>query len=139
MPLILPTTDSDVTFTPASVTATFKVKQTQEAYLYPSMPVWVLAPPVLADEGYKVQITSNPNLANVTLVGPPDVIAQLRNGTLTPRPQAHIEVSLTDLPAGTTKTRQVEYGLPDGVHVAPEDAARTVDFKLVDTGTGAGR
>lgn len=139
VPLILPTTDSDVVFSPAAVTVTFKVRQTEERFIYPSMPVWVLAPPVLADRGYKVQILSSPNLANVTLAGSPDVIAQLRSNTLLPKPQAHLQVSLEDLTAAGSKiTRQVKYDLPDGVHVTPDDAVRTVDFRLVDVGsTGA--
>jgi hypothetical protein len=132
VPLILPSDASDVTFTPGVVKATFQVRATEERFVYPSMPVWVLAPPVLAERGFKVSIVSNTNLANVTLVGSPDVIAQLRSDTLTPKPRAHVEVSLDDLPAGTLRTRQVEFDLPEGVHVAAEDQARTVDFKLVD-------
>ncbi|HWB53060.1 MAG TPA: hypothetical protein VG722_02670 [Tepidisphaeraceae bacterium] len=122
--------DQEVTFTPSTVTAVFKVRQTEEKFIYPSMPVWVLAPPVLADRGYKVVIVSNPNLANVTLLASPSLIAQLRNDTLTPKPRAHIDVSLDDLPSGTVRTRQVKYDLPEGVRVSADDLMRTVDFKL---------
>lgn len=130
VPLIVPSNEPDVSFTPTTVTATFTVRQAEEKYINPSMPVWVLAPPILADRGYKVVIVSNPNLANVTLLASPEIIAQLKNGSLTPKPRAHIEVSLDDLPAGTVRTRQVKYDLPDGVRVLPDDLARTVDFKL---------
>lgn len=130
VPLLLPSNDPDVSFTPTSVTATFKVRQAEERMIYPSMPVWVLAPPLLADRGYKVVLASSPNLENVTLVGSPDLIAQLRSGTIMPKPRAHVEVSLDDLPAGTPRTRQVKYDLPDGVRVSSDDVGRTVEFML---------
>jgi hypothetical protein len=130
VPIKLPINDPEVTFTPSTVTAIFKVRQTEEKYIYPSMPVWVLSPPVLVDRGYKVVIVSNLNLANVTLLAAPDLIAQLRNDTVAPKPRAHIDVSLDDPPAGTVHTRQVTYDLPDGVRVSADDLTRTVDFKL---------
>lgn len=138
VPLLpLPITDNNVSITPTNVTVSFKVRQTQEEMTYPSMPVWVLAPPVVSDRGYKVVIVRNSNLANVKLTGSPDVIAQLTSGALTPKPRAHVEVSLEDLPEGSEgpeKTRIVKYDLPDGVHVSSDDATRTVDFKLVAVG-----
>ena len=130
VPLIKPTSDASVTFTPETVTARFKVQQADQRYRRPTMPVWVAAPPLLAERGYKVVLLSPPNLSNVNLIGPPELIEALQKDLLKPIPKAYIEVTLDDLPVDVPKTREVKYELPRGIEVAPEDRGRTVEFKL---------
>jgi hypothetical protein len=130
VPLTVPASDPDITFTPATVKVKFKVRQAEERYTYPSMPIWIDAPSILAERGYKVVLSGSPNLTNVRLVGTPDLIAALRDGTLKPKPKAHVEASTEDLPVNTPRTRDVKYELPAGITVAPEDARRSVEFRL---------
>lgn len=134
LPLILPN-DSDLTFTPTAVNATFKVKQTEDKLDYPSMSIFVNTPLTLGDR-YRVELqgdlTDDPFVRNVTLIGPTDVISALRREDFKPKPVARLTITNDDLPAGTTRTRELKYDLPENVRVSPEDARRTVEFKLVE-------
>ena len=67
----------------------------------------------------------------MTLVGPSDVIAQMRQPAYRPKPRARVDVSESDLPAGQTRIKQVQFDdLPAGVTVGAEDAKRTVEVRI---------
>jgi hypothetical protein len=81
-------------------------------------------------------------ITTVTVIGPPDKIALLKRAQENPgdvQPySAFLFVTGEDRPpegqtVGPVRTRPLRYdvALPPGVRVSPEDAQRTVDFKLV--------
>jgi hypothetical protein len=50
-----------------------------------------------------------------------------------PKPKARLDISNTDLPAGETRVKVVQFDdLPKGVSVSAEDATRPAEFKIVD-------
>jgi hypothetical protein len=131
-------TGPNVSIAPGSVKATVDVRQADETYEVPFMAIWPVMPMSMQKQ-FRVE---GPNtIESVTVIGPPDKIALLRAAMENPEATTYyavLEVQGDDRPpegqaAGPTRTRQLNFeaGLPPGVRVAPEDAQRTVDFKLV--------
>jgi len=134
VPLMLPSLqagEAHVSIAPASVTATIKVKQVEDRYVYPTMTIFVTTPYNFSDR-YKVRLIGDPFIQNITLLGPQEVLSALRKDDFHPKPLARLTVTSDDLPPGTTHTRELKFELPDGVRVAPEDAHHSVQFTIED-------
>lgn len=131
VPLLYRFGDDAITINTSKVDATLRVKQSDETYDYPAMAVFEMISKDLSD---KYAVEYNPILNNVTLVGPPDLINELKRPDSPRQPKAYFEVSRDDLPAGETRVKRARYDLPPGVSVAPKDAQREITFKLVDRG-----
>jgi len=126
VPLSLPFGDmSVITITPAVVSAHVEIKKSDVTLLLPAIPVWVIYPPGMDD---KYKAVYDPSLANVTVVGPEEQIAELQSSAF--KPKATLEVSPSDLPVDTDHERRLRFDLPPDVHVSPEDAQRTISFHL---------
>jgi hypothetical protein len=127
----MPNLTSDaVTYSPASVKATFEVRSSSVRGKLASVPVFVLAPPTLWSR-YEVQIQGGDVIFNVGVVGPADKIADLERPDSPIKPWAVLQVDSNDYPNPKGPRRLKFDGLPDGVRVSDEDQQRTVEFKLV--------
>ena len=73
-------------------------------------------------------------VSNVHVVGPKELIEQMKRPDFTPRPKALVEVSSTDV--GEVKQKTLTYELPKGVDVTDEDKKRTLEFRVVERGAG---
>jgi len=135
VPLMLPSTlvgDTHVTMTPKSVSAHVKVKQVEGQLVYDTMTIFVTTPYNFSDR-YKVKLLGDdPFIHNVTLLGPPDVLAAMKKEDFHPKPVARVTVTSDDLPPGVRRTRELKFELPDGVRVAEVDSHRSVEFMIVD-------
>jgi hypothetical protein len=123
-------TREGITYMPSTVKANFEVRQPNETKVFSSV---VIYPIGTANVQKKYFAQCADTLPNVTVVGPPDQIAQLNQPDKQPR--AILEFSREDLPAGTPRTKKVRFefpkDLPD-VHESQEDAQRTVEYTLVE-------
>ena len=118
------------------VSASVDVRQSDKTWLNPSMTI-TIDQPVGTDDKYKIVI-DRPAVQNVTFVGPPDIIDAIQKRDFEPQPKARLVITAADLLTLGIHTKVVQYDLPDGVHVTPEDRKKTVEFKVVDraaTGT----
>lgn len=119
---------SQLTVTPERVRASVKIRQADVSFTIPAMPIFVIAPTSFLDDyratGYEPVIT------NVTVQGPPDLIAALRNDMLEQKPKALLELTRDDLPPGRTITRKLRFDLPDGLTISAEEANREIEFTL---------
>ena len=128
----------NVSIAPGTVKATVDVRQADETYVMPFMAVWPVMPMSMQKQ---FRVEGPDTIQSVTVKGPPDKIALLRAAMENPDAPTYyavLEIQGEDRPpegqdAGPTRTRQLNFeaGLPPGVRVSPEDAQRTVDFKLV--------
>jgi hypothetical protein len=132
-------TGPNVSLAPGNVKATVEVRQADKTYVVPFMAVWPVMP-----MAWQKQFTVDgapETIPNVTVKGPPDKIDLLMRAMENPGAPTYyavLEIQSEDRPpegqsVGPVRTRQLNFaaGLPDGVRVSPEDAQRTVDFKLV--------
>lgn len=122
------TDPTQFTLVPDRVRSSFRIRQADVSFVIPAMPVFPLAAPTFLDEYRAVY---EPTVANITVLGPPDLIAALRNETLGKKPIAILELSRDDLPPGKTRSRRLRFDLPDGLSISPEDAKRELEFTLV--------
>lgn len=113
---------------PDRVRATFRIRQADVSFTIPAVPIFPLAALTLLDDYRPV---FEPTVTNVTVFGPPDLIAALRNDTLARKPRAILELTRDDLPAGRPRTRRLRFDLPEGLTISPEDSRREVEFTLV--------
>jgi hypothetical protein len=131
-------TGPSVSITPGTVKATVDVRQADETYEVPFMAIWPVMPMSMQKQ---FRVEGPDTIQTVRVKGPPDKIAEMRPAMENPdRPTyyAVLEIQGDDRPpegqaSGPTRTRRLNFeaGLPPGVRVSPEDAQRTVDFKLV--------
>jgi hypothetical protein len=128
-----PVNDPAVTVTPTFVSAKIEVKNSDETYVIPSVPVWPLYPP---GEKYDAKLgdpTSGGVLPMVKVVGPHDQIEALKSSDYSPRPFAWFVVNPSDQQTDTDHHASMQvWGLPDGVHVSPDDPRTSISYKLVD-------
>lgn len=110
------------------VRVSFRVRQTDITFVIPAMPVFPLAPAAFLDEYRAVH---EPVVTNVTVQGPPELIAALRNDTLAKKPKAILEFGRDDLPPGRALTRKLRFDLPEGITISPADQARDFEFTLL--------
>ena len=118
--------------TPAVATATVKFSQAGEIEL-PSVVVNVSQPSGL---GARVRLTE-PTLKRVRIVGPPDVLRQLKLAEGDARPYASVRISRDDVPKSGGKRMPTIENLPEGVKAVPESLAE-VTFDVSET-TDEGR
>lgn len=128
----------NVSIAPGTVKATVDVRQADETYLMPFMAVWPVMPMSMQKQ---FRVEGPDTIQSVTVKGPPDKIALIKAAMENPDAPTYyavLEIQGEDRPpegqaAGPTRTRQLNFeaGLPPGVRVSPEDAQRTVDFKLL--------
>ena len=60
-------------------------------------------------------------------------LAEIQNGTLEPRPKARLVITSIDLQAvGEKRSKVVQFDLPEGVVVSPEDRKRTIEYRVVE-------
>lgn len=120
-----------VQVTPAKVNVTLKVRLADVTVTWAYMPIWVNTPPGFGDK-YRVVLT-NQTLKDVHLTGPAETMSAMQQDSYRPKPKARVDISNSDLPAGETRVKMVQFDdLPKGVSVAPDDAKRTAEFKIVD-------
>jgi hypothetical protein len=126
--LLRPIENLDVSLTPATVAATFNVRESNIEYTFRSMAVFLLAPANIQAQ-YLVQY--EPILNNVTVSGPPQKIEMLQDPNFQPKPRAVLELSREDITNPGPKTLRF-IDLPEGVTVDDEATRREVTYKLVD-------
>lgn len=140
VPLTKPTIPNDesngqlLTVTPDRVKVSFRIRQADVTYTIPAMPVFPVAPANFLDE---YRAVFEPVVTNITVQGPPDLIAALKADTLTKKPKALLEFGREDLPLTTPGTspkpisRKLRFDLPPGLTVAPQDQNRELEFTLI--------
>src|SRR5205085_1607815 len=119
-----------VTFVgPSRVRAVVDVRLADKSFLYNSMPVTIDAP-VGANAKYDVQV-ERPAVQNVTVTGIPEIIDAMQKPDFEPKPKARLVITGADLAAlGERRSKVVEYDLPKGVDVSPDDKKKTVEFRV---------
>jgi hypothetical protein len=74
-----------------------------------------------------------PVVQNVTLIGPPEIIDQMQKPDYDPQPTARLVITAADLAApGERRSKVVQYDLPKGVDVSPDDKKKTVEYRVID-------
>lgn len=129
LPLTVPFQDRNGRLSVSSVDATFDVKQDDEAWTLPSIPVWPTIAPGI-EQKYNLPPQYDPTLPSVTLIGPRDQIRAIKEGTQ--RVKGTFEVSEEYIVPGTDKQKSPVkwYDLPEGVHVKEGDAKKMVEYTL---------
>jgi len=119
-----------VTIKPAKVSAILQVRASDETWKMPSMTISLALPKTIAD---KYTVDYNTSLANVTLIGPKDVIDEMKKPD-GPKPYALLKVNIEDATAGAgrdTLRRTLRFmDLPRGVRVSAEDEEKQIPFRL---------
>jgi hypothetical protein len=124
----------DVNYTPATVNANFDVRQSDVQFTIPSMVVNLEGPSYLLDQ-FKVQFKDT--IYDVKVIGPPEKIQSLQRDD-TPKPYAVLLVNGDDRPTATSTgqhTRRLDFKMPDGVRLDPQDDQRSIDFTVVERPT----
>ena len=107
--------------------ANFQVQQASARYTYRSISVTLQALPLISNE-YKVMCDET--VSNVTVIGPPDKIRELREDLA--KPVAVLQVTGDDRDGATRKRRLRFEDLPDpSIRVSPDDEKREIEFRLV--------
>ncbi len=131
LPLLFsqPLQNKQADMSPATVNATLVVRETNITYTLNSMPVFLSHPADMLD---KYQVEYDPFLERITLIGKRDTIDAIASGKLQGAgPKARLEITNTDAPpAAQPRQKVVQYDLPEGVTVSPEDKSRQVRFTV---------
>ena len=106
------------------VRATVQVKQSDQTLPIASMPVRYESP--VSMQG-RFRLEARDIITNVTVYGPPDKIALIRDGKFIP--YAVLEIKSSDIGRGSQQ-RTLRYVLPEGVSVVTEDRNREFDFTV---------
>ena len=117
----------DVILRQPTVMATVDVGNAVAEWRIPSLPVFMVTTTATAR---LYDVTGNPEfIQSVRVFGSPERMQQLKDGLLSPKPEAHFSVTSAD--AVTRKvTRRLEYVLPDGITMREEDK-QDVTFEVV--------
>lgn len=85
-----------VSFEPSEVQATIRLRSRTESWTVPSVPVWVVVPPIEADR-WDIRLLDQ-DIKGVTVTGPRELIAAMRDGGPgSSRPRAYVVLSSDDL------------------------------------------
>jgi hypothetical protein len=123
---IRPPADKGLELRPGTVRATFAVRETDERFTIPSMPLWIVPAPGLAD-AFRFE-TNPPFVANVTVVGPHDKIELLKTDVF--KATAEIRITRDDFQPNTPRQIQItRFNLPEGVRVSADDEKRMVELR----------
>jgi hypothetical protein len=134
VPLSLSTGDNpNVTITPRFVSAHVEIKKTDVSGSIPSIPIWATYPPGMDDQ-YKAVYDAT--LSSVAVTGPEDVVRPLEAQTFPQSPKATFQVDPKDKALGVDHTARLHFELPDGVHVSPDFAQKTITYHLVERKAG---
>jgi hypothetical protein len=115
----------------AKVRATLEVRQADKSYKEDSLAVTTDVPIGTFDK-YDIVI-ERPAVQNVIISGPPEIIDAMQKPDFEPRPKARLVITRADLAfVGERRSKVVQYDLPQGVDVSPEDKKKTVEFRVVD-------
>jgi hypothetical protein len=112
----------------------FDIRQSDVQFTIPSVVVNLEGPSFVLDQ-YKVQFKDT--IYDVKVIGPPDKIQALQRDD-TPKPYAVLHVTGDDRPTANSTgqhTRRLEFKMPDGVRLDPQDDQRSIDFTLVERPT----
>ena len=124
-------TDARVTIKPEKVGATLEVRASDEKWVMPAMTISLDVPKTIAD---KFSVDYKTSLPNVELIGPKDVIEQMRTEGAA-KPYALLKINIEDAQAGAgreTLGRTLRFmDLPRGVRVDEGFARREIPFRLV--------
>lgn len=127
-PVRLGRLDDTITITPSTVKINIRVTESNVSYTIPNIPVFVRKPSTMEDR-YRVVFPNNvASMSRITVVGPEEQIAKLRNESFTA--EATLNIQTGDVRAQLP--RAPTYTLPPDVKVSDEDKSRTIDFSLVD-------
>lgn len=130
VPLSLPVplrNQPNVTLSVDRVAAAVDVQNAERLLKIPSLPIWPLYPPGVQGK-YVVKTEGEPTIFNVEVTGPRELIDQIENNTIEPKPKAILEVEREDLP-NRSITRKLTLALPQGVKANREYQAT---FMLVE-------
>lgn len=113
------------------VAASGNVNLADKTFVKNSMPVTVDVS--FSTAGKYVVECDRPSVPNVSLTGTPDIIDAIQKPEFDPQPKARLVVTAADLAnVGERRSKAVEYDLPEGVHVSPEDRKKTVEFRIIE-------
>jgi len=127
VPLKLTVNDKNIALSQTSVKAMVEVKQQDVEYKKNSIPVYVTYPHPI-DMQYRAEYEDS--LPDVTMIGPSEQIEAMQKPGFEPQPKARFEVGPKDT-VGQARTARLQFDLPPGVRMSPEDEKRTIQFKLV--------
>ena len=127
VPVRLGRTDDTITITPSTVKISIRVKESNVTYEIPTVPVFVRKASTMEDR-YRVLFPNGALMSRITVEGPEDQIAAIRNETF--RPEATLNI--VDADVRTQLPKAPSYTLPPKVTVTDKDKARTIDFRLLD-------
>ncbi|CAN5618689.1 hypothetical protein BH10PLA1_BH10PLA1_19310 [soil metagenome] len=130
VPVVVPFSDKNLTVSPITVNATVEVRQLDVEYKKNSIPVYVTYPhPV--DAQFRAEYEDS--LPDVTMIGPSEQIEAMQRPGFDPQPKARFEVAPPSSkdPVGQTRTARLQFDLPPGVRMSPDDEKRTIQYKLV--------
>lgn len=113
-----------VTFYPRSVKAFLDVRAADVTGFIPSLPIWIECPPGLLDTYRLVFANGESTIASINVTGPQSQI------DLLPTAQKWAGLVVTGNDLGHVVSRTLDYHLPPGVTVSPEDKKREVTFQL---------
>lgn len=86
-----------ITISPPVVSARFTVRKSDKPGTLLSVPVWARYPPGAADK-YKIEY--EPNVTDVQVTGPPEIIDHMNDAAFEPKPKAYFDVTPGDVAAG---------------------------------------
>lgn len=112
--------DPHVQIEPREVQLAFTIERTEDAFILPSVPVWVTMPPA-DQENYIVRLDEESRvLRDVRISGPSDLVQRVRDGTL--RVVATLRLSSDDLARAVddSATGTVSFDLPPSLNVTAE-------------------
>lgn len=127
VPVRLGRTDDTITITPSTVKISIRIKESNVTYEIPTVPVFVRKPSTMEDR-YRVLFPNGALMSRITVEGPEDQIATIRNEIF--RPEATLNI--VDADVRTQLPKAPSYTLPPKVSVSEKDKARTIDFRLLD-------
>jgi hypothetical protein len=125
---------NEATISPATVNATFNRATTEAIEPGRSFPVWAAGPSTPRADQYKAVPVAD-SIDNVTVIGPKDKIDAMKRGELQEGPYGphatfDVDYSGSD-PTSPRAPARLHFILPAGVRVSDQDAARTIEYKLV--------
>lgn len=119
--------NDNVRLTPATVSATLRVRSSTVTYTHNAVPVFVLASPAVLEKYRVVFPGGNAFIPRITMVGPEDQINRIKANEFIPTAVLQIrpEDARERLPRAP-----YDYILPPGVKVVDEDLKKTIAFEL---------
>lgn len=137
----LPFSAPGVSVAPTSVSADLTVRRSDNDGVIRSMPVWALYPPSPMWDKYRVECDP-PNLFDVKVSGPPEMIKAINDPASETKPKAFFDVSsasppIGSNPLGTRHEAELRFDFANtGLKISPEDTHKTISFTVVERKNG---